>query len=54
MSASTRSRVVSMSQNGLAKEGITVSKRSLCLLIIGIGIGGPRGPWPPQPFVLSM
>ena len=42
MSASTRSRVVSMSQNGfklckiqehLAKEGITVSKKSLCLLL---------------------
>ena len=32
MSASTCSRVVSMSQKGLAKEGITVSKKSKCLL----------------------
>ena len=29
MSASTRIRVVSMLQNGLAKEGITVSKKSV-------------------------
>lgn len=33
MSASTRSQVVSNSQNGLAKEGITASKKSRCLLL---------------------